>query len=205
MDTSESSSTAPTAAQLRAEARRRKILEQGEQRINKILGVNADSTPLNVHPRSHSDDITSPWQGTTGYNCVQSSSQSDKVQEQESTPQTAFFHHDKPAMATHNRSFTLQEGQGYIELKRLLLIMAAASIGSFFVPNIMVSFFVFEPFLFILYFISMVKGKGRDEYGDLELTHPNRTMKQLAYSVLADLIVFLFASIVTFAMKQLYL
>lgn len=109
-------------------------------------------------------------------------------------------------MASDNRSFTLKEqGHDYFELKRLLLIMTAASVGSLFEPNAMILFFVLEPILFVVSFVSTVRQRRHNLYGDLELTRTNRTMRQLAYAILSDLIVFLFSSIVTFALSQLYL
>lgn len=207
-----SSENVPTLAEIRAAARRRKILEQGEQRINKILGVTSKSssttstasTTALTHSTSHSDSINATFQGT-GYNYVERTSQGIKVQEQDSAPQTAsFILQDKPII-TSNQRFSIETKQlrDDIQLKRLFLIMAAASIGLFFEPNVMVLFFAFEPLLFILSFISTVRNKRNNE-DDLQLTQPNRTMKNLASVILTDLIVFLFASIVTFAFSQLY-
>ena len=206
-----------TAAEQRAAARRKKILEQGDNRFKKILGLpttespntqsnNEDDAQQNVNIASSSQSVTS------GYTLTQrNTSGTSKVQERESTPEAAPTQGTKTTASpltgnNESPSVLVNASRNLTELHRILLLMACAFVGSFIESNVMALFLATEPVLFILFFASSLRNKRENDLQrDQHLSHPNRSVKHVFSIIFSDLIVFLFAYIMVFALSRLHL
>lgn len=206
-----------TLAEQRAAARRKKILEQGDNRFKKILGLPTTESPniqLNNQETAQQDvNIASSSQSiTSGYTLTQrNTSGMSKVQERESTSEGSFTGETKTTATPFNgtnesSSVPLKASRNLTELNRIFLLILCAFIGSFVESNVIALFLAIEPVLFILFFASSLRNRRENEiHRDQHLTQPNRSVKHVFSIIFSDLIVFLFAYIMIFALSQLHL